>query len=287
MLNLVHVRTYLTVIDARGVRAAAKVLRLSPSTVVEHIDQLEADLAAPLVFRSRGATCATPQGERFLPYARALVGTALRAKELIGSPIIRLAASSNVGTYLLQQPLVAFRQKTGIEVELWIGSNLAVAERLTRGEADLAAMEWWDSRRGYRATCWAREPLVVIVSPRHRWSKRKSIAIDELCEEVMLGGEAGSGTGTLLRERLGSVADRLRMVPGYGNTEAVKRAVRVGHGASIVLAAAVNDEVASGQLLALDIEGSQICKDIWLVTSDQMPASSPSLSLLAELQAAD
>jgi DNA-binding transcriptional LysR family regulator len=59
MLNLIHVRTYLAVIDEKGVRAAAKALALSPSTVVEHVDQLEADLAAPLVIRSRGATCAT------------------------------------------------------------------------------------------------------------------------------------------------------------------------------------------------------------------------------------
>ncbi len=286
MLNLIHVRTYLAVIDEKGVRAAAKALALSPSTVVEHVDQLEADLAAPLVIRSRGATCATAQGERFLPYARALVGTALRARELIASPIIRLAASSNVGTYLLQQPLAAFRKKTGIEIEMWIGSNPAVVERLTRGEADLAAMEWWDNRRGYRATCWAREPLIVIVSPRHRWAGRTSLAIDELSEEPMLGGEPGSGTGTLLRERLGPVADRLRTLPGYGSTEAVKRAVRVGHGASIVLAAAVSDEIASGQLVGLEIEGSRLCKDIWLVTSDHMPASSPSSSLVVELQAA-
>ncbi|MFM1815304.1 MAG: hypothetical protein RLZ98_1999 [Pseudomonadota bacterium] len=287
MLNLTHVRTYLAVIDEKGVRAAAKALALSPSTVVEHIDQLEIDLGTRLVIRSRGATRVTTRGERFLPYARALIGTALRARELVGSPIVRLSASSNVGTYLLQQPLAAIRKKTGIEIELWIGSNHAVVERLMRGEADLAATEWWDERRGYQATCWAREPLVVIVSPRHRWAKRKSIAIGELDEEPMLGGEPGSGTGTLLRERLGVVADRLRTVPGYGNTEAVKRAVRVGHGASIVLAAAVNDEIASGQLVALEIEGSRLCKDIWLVTSDHLPASSPSLSLVAALQSSD
>lgn len=284
MLNLTHVRTYLAVIDEKGVRAAAKALGLSPSTVVEHLDQLEADLSTGLVIRSRGATRATLQGERFLPYARALIGTALRARELIASPLIRLSASSNVGTYLLQQPLATFQQQTGIEIELWIGSNHTVVERLMRGESDLAATEWWDNRRGYRATRWAREPLVVIVSPNHRWAGRQSIAIDELKEEPMLGGEPGSGTGTLLRQRLGPVAERLRTIPGYGNTEAVKRAVRVGHGASIVLAAAVGDEIASGQLVALEIEGSRLCKDIWLVTSDHMPESAPSLSLVAALQ---
>ncbi len=285
MLNLAHVLTFLAVLDEGGVRAAAKSLRVSPSTVVEHLKQLEADLSVSLVVRSRGATRATPQGERFLPYARGLMATAVRARELIGTPHIRLAAASNVGTYLLQQPLAAFQQLTGIEVELWIGSNPAVAERLAAGVADIAAMEWWAGKRGYQATVWARESLVVIASPGHRWAGRDSIEPKELAEEAVLGGEAGSGTGTLLGERLGPIAGQLRIVSGFGNTEAVKRAVRAGRGISIVLAAAVVDEVASGQLLALDISGVELNKEIWLVVPQHAPASSPALALMMALQA--
>lgn len=284
MLNLTCVRTFLAVIDANGVRAAAKALDLSPSTVAEHLKQLELDLAAPLVTRSRGAMHATPQGERFLPYARGLVETAMRARELIARPVVRLAAASNVGVYLLQQPLAAFREKTGVEIELWIGPNPAVAERLATGAADVAAMEWWDSRRGYRATSWGREALVLIVSPEHRWADRLNITSDELVEEPLLGGEPGSGTGTLLRKRLGSAADRLRTVSGFGSTEAVKRAVRAGRGVSIVLAAAVTDEVASGQLVALEIRGAELFKEILLITPDYTPAYAPALSLFSELR---
>ena len=51
MLNLIHAKTFLAVLGERGVRAAARDLKLSPSTVIEHIKQLEEDLAAPLVVR--------------------------------------------------------------------------------------------------------------------------------------------------------------------------------------------------------------------------------------------
>ena len=54
MLNLTHARTFLTVIAARGIRAAARQLDLAPSTIVDHIRQLEEVLAAPLVLRRRG-----------------------------------------------------------------------------------------------------------------------------------------------------------------------------------------------------------------------------------------
>ena len=63
MLNLVHARTFLAVLSERGFRAAARDLNLSPSTVVEHIRQLEADLAAPLLVRRRGVVELTSQGE--------------------------------------------------------------------------------------------------------------------------------------------------------------------------------------------------------------------------------
>lgn len=284
MLNLTNVRTFLIVIDAKGIRAAAKMLDLSPSTVVEHLKQLEADLAVPLVVRSRGHMRATPEGARFLPYARGLVGTAMRARELLATPVIRLAAASNIGVYLLHQRLAAFRQKTGIEIEMWIGPNPAVAERLDTGAADIAAMEWWDNRRGYEVASWGREALVLIVSPQHRWASRASVSIDELADEPMLGGEPGSGTGTLLRSRLGPAAARLRMVSGFGSTEAVKRAVRAGRGASIVFRAAVVDEVASGQLVALEILGAELYKDLLLIVPEYTPANAPSQSLISELR---
>lgn len=284
MLNLLHVRTFLTIVDESGIRAAAKALALSPSTVLEHLKQLEADLAAPLIVRGRGSVHPSTAGERFMPYARSLVATAQRVKELIASPVIRVAAASNVGIYLLQQPLAALRRDIDIEVELWIGPNPAVFERLDSGAADVVATEWWDRRRGFRAVSWLREPLVVIVAPDHRWAQRKSIDVQDLAEEPLLGGEPGSGTGTLLKDQLGATADRLRTVSGFGSTEAVKRAVRAGLGISVVMAAAVADEMSSGQLIGLKISGVDLAKEIWLVAPEHLPPGSPTVRLIAGLQ---
>lgn len=280
MLNLAHVRSFLTIIDTKGVRSAAKALELAPSTIVEHIKQLEQDLAAPLLVRKYGAARPTPPGLRFLPYARAWVGTASRVKDLIHQPLLRLAAASNVGIYLLQPRIADFRRQTGIEVEMWIGPNPQVAERLERGEADVAAMEWWDDRAGFAASTWIRESLVVIVAPDHPWAALQAIAPEELPNEILLGGEPGSGTGRVLREQLGAVAERLHTRSGLGSTEAVKRAVQAGHGVSIVMNSSVADEVANGRLVALPIEGASLVKNIKLVVADLLPSASPAARLV-------
>lgn len=280
MLNLAHAQTFLAVLDAGGFRAAARRLDLSPSTVVDHVDQLEAALAARLLVRRRGAVRATPQGEAFRPFARALVDTARRARELVAGGPLRIAAASNVGVYLLQAELAAFQAVDSAPVELWIGDNRTVGDRLESGGADVALMEWWDGRPGFAARPWRRERLVVIVPPGHPWAGRQSVTAEDLAGETLLGGETGTGTGTLLRRHLGPLADRLSTVDGFGSTEAVKRAVRAGRGVSLVIASSVADEAAAGHLACLDLAGVALVKEIQLVAPEPLPPTAPARRFL-------
>jgi len=283
MLNLVHAKTFLAVLDERGFRAAARDLNLSPSTVVEHIRQLEEDLAAPLLVRRRGIVEPTFQGAAFAPLARAMLDTAARSRIAIARAALRIAASSNIGTYLLQSMLAAFQAADPVAVDLWIGPNREVADRLTSGSADVALMEWWDDRPGFCQHNWRKEPLVVIIAPDHPWASRSTIEASELAEEPLLGGEAGTGTITLLRKQLGPLADRLNAVGGFGNTEAVKRAVRAGRGVSLVLAAAVVDEVRAGQLVALPLTGLELAKELKIIVPVGLPEAAPAARFAAHI----
>lgn len=283
MLNLTHVRSFLAMVEARSLRAGARTLGLSPSTGLEHLRQLEAALGAALLVRQVGNTRLTAAGARFLPLAQAMVATALRAAEHIRLPHLIIAASSNIGTYLLPARMKSFEQKTGSAAHLWIGTNMQVAERLERGEADLAITECWEQRENFEAILWRIEPLKIIVASDHRWAGRGALEPEELTEEWMLGGEPGTGTGRLLREALGPVAGRLRTLNGFGSTEAVKRAVRAGQGISIVMASAIEDELLSGTLVALDVHGAPLEKRLMIVRPTSLPASAPASRLVGFL----
>lgn len=274
MLNIAHARSFLAVLDGRGFRAAGRMLKLSPSTVVEHVARLECELAAPLLVRRRRDVALTLQGSAFLPLARALVDTAARACAVVAGAPLRIAASSNIGTYLLQPTLASFEAAGPGAIEPWIGSNPDVAERLSDGRADVGLMEWWDGRPGFLARSLRRERLVVIVGRGHPWALRAGVAVADLVGSRLLGGEPGTGSGTLLRKALGAAADRIETVNGFGSTEAVKRAVRAGLGISIVLACAVEDEVATGDLVALPLADADLAKDIHLIVPERLPAAS-------------
>src|SRR5690606_5929320 len=136
----------------------------------------------------------------------ALIATAEHAHAVVAGGPLRLAASSNVGTYMLQRPLADFSRRSASHVDLWIGSNPVAFERLTQGAADIAIMEFCQPSDDFESHDWLREQLVLIVSPSHPWAERQNVRAEELIGERLLGGERGTGTGTLLRQRLGPVA---------------------------------------------------------------------------------
>ena len=283
MLNLVHAKTFLTVLGERGFRAAARQLELSPSTVLEHIKQLEEDLAAPLIVRGRGIVEPTFQGAVFAPLARSMLDTAERSRAAVSSTPLRIAASSNVGTYLLQSMLASFQATDPCSVDLWIGPNPVVAERLASGTSDVALMEWWNERPGFCGHTWRKESLLIIVDPDHPWATRREIEASELATQTLLGGETGTGTFTLLKRELGGLSEGLTTVGGFGNTEAVKRAVRAGRGVSLVLAAAVADEVKAGQLVALRLKDIDLVKELKIISPIGVPDAVPATRFVAHV----
>jgi DNA-binding transcriptional LysR family regulator len=285
MINLTNVRAFLAVAETGSFHAAAEELGLAQPTVSQQIRKLEESLGARLLERQRTGCRPTSEGETFLPYARSLMQVAGRAVEAILHRRLRIGASSNIGIYLLQPYIKAFADLAdSVEVDLSIESNPQVAERLERGEIDLALMEWWDDRPRFVAEVWRQEPLVIIVPPRHPWAESGEVARSQLFDVPMIGGEPGTGTGTLLQRVFGREATRLKVARNLGSTEAVKEAVKAGLGVSITLAGAVEDEQRSATLRALPLREAALSKALYAIRRADLPASDPAFAFLQLLR---
>jgi DNA-binding transcriptional LysR family regulator len=283
MLNLSQVQTFLAIIDEGGFQGAAQALGLAQPTVSQQLRKLEESLGAQLVVRARNGAQPTGDGHAFLPYARGLIRTAERALSAVGGRALSIGASSNIGTYLLPKRLHSFASDTGAGVDMVLGTNPETADRLDGGEVDVAVMEWWDGRPGFTASHWRREPMVVIVAPTHPWAKRRSVTKALLLDQPMIGGEPGTGTGTLLAKVFGRNAGRLRVTMQLGSTAAVKEAVKAGLGISLVLKSAVEEEVAAGSLVALKLADADMAKELFVVLPDDTPETSAAARFAASL----
>jgi DNA-binding transcriptional LysR family regulator len=277
MIDLEQVRTFIMIIEAGSFQDAAARLGIAQPTASQHVKKLEATLDHRLIERARAQATPTPEGARFLPFARTLLRVADRAQASLAGNGLAIGASSNIGVYLLQPLVSAFRAGAPhlAPLDIRIGSNLETAKRLEEAEIDIALMEWWDGRPGFEAAVWRDEPVVVIVPPDHGWARRKSIDKAMLMEEPLIGGEPGTGTARLLQERLGIDAGRLKAGLQLGSTEAVKQAVRAGLGVSVTLASAVRDEIAAGVLATPRLRDGRLSKRLYSIVPDHAPRESP------------
>lgn len=265
MIDLECVATFLAVVRHGGFRDASHYTGLSQPTVSQHIRRLERSLNASLIQRSNAGCTLTHKGELFLPYAQQLMRIHERVEASFIQDELVVGASSNTGIYLLQPYLKAFRDEHPESLKLVIGSNADMINRLENHEIDVAVLEWWNNQPGFQASLWRSEELVTIVPVNHPWAERSSIPKEWLNGQALIGGEAGTGTGRLLREYWGEDADTISVSMQLGSTEAVKHAVQAGMGMSLVMVSSVENEVRNKELAALHIEGLAPSKKLYMV----------------------
>lgn len=269
MLNLAWVRTFLTLVEHGSFHAAAAQLHLAQPTVSQQIRKLEQQLGVLLVRRARSGCEPTPAAIAFLPWAESLVRINQRAVAAVRGDCMRVGASSNVGIYLLQPEVRTFldgRDPAGFE--LVIDRNPVIAQKLDSAELDMAVMEWWDGRPGFKWKQWRREPLVLIVPPDHRLATRTQVTGEELATLDLLGGEPGTGTGRLLEACFRDRGLQARASRQLGSTEAVKQAVKAGLGLSLVLHSAVAEEASAGSLRAIPVVKPTLSKELFVIWRD-------------------
>jgi LysR family hydrogen peroxide-inducible transcriptional activator len=172
---------------------AAERVHISQPTLSQQIKKLERELGAALFERSPHGVSLTPEGERFLPRAEAVLQaleeavSELRrgAKEIAGR--IRLAAIPTVGPYLL--PRVAKRLRTAaprLQVELHDLTTSLLLEHLKQGRIDMGILALPVDDPGLVSRSFGRERFLLAVSRRHPLAGRRSVSRKDVRHERML-----------------------------------------------------------------------------------------------------
>lgn len=142
MFDWNHVRSFLAVVDAGSLAAAAATLGISQPTLGRHVDELEAATGLTLFTRGRGGMRPTEAGLSLVEDARAMsaeaerlaVKAAGKAASVAGT--VRVTASEIVATYYLPAILAELKDdEPEIEVEL-VASN--TVQNLLSRDADIA-----------------------------------------------------------------------------------------------------------------------------------------------------
>ncbi len=170
MLNTIHIRTFLAVIEAGTYTAAAEYLHMSQPAVSMHIRALEEQLGDIRLFRRVGQRMVpTHAGEELLSSARELINLSERTEQNIralrgqitGRVIIGCTPSS--GEHLLPPILSVFSlQYPEVALEIRVASSTMLLDLLAAQEVSLLFLEEQQRRRGWEATFLGDEPLTLL-----------------------------------------------------------------------------------------------------------------------------
>ncbi|WP_380160600.1 LysR family transcriptional regulator [Kineococcus sp. R86509] len=207
-MELRALQHFVAVVDEGGFTRAAAKLRVAQPGVSAQVRNLERELGQALFERhARGATL-TAAGQVALPHARAALASAAAVADDVAALTGLLRGTLRVGMLLsssgMQMPalLREFRDLAPA-VELRVteddAANLLIAVR--EGTLDVVwtatADRELDDLTGVTV---AHEPLAALVATDHRWARRRTVTLAELCGEPLLSVPPGGGLRTVLDE---------------------------------------------------------------------------------------
>ncbi|WP_208640512.1 LysR family transcriptional regulator [Streptomyces carpinensis] len=288
--DLESLRLLVLVADLGSLGRAAERLRISQPSASRRLSTLERGLGLVLVDRTRRGSRLTLAGQLVAGHARRVLD---ELDELLAGAEklrtrreteLRVAASLTIAEYLLPVWISTLR---GRRPELYIGLQVTnsehVPELVESGEADVGFIEGPHLARVMSTRQVAEDRLVVVADPGHPWARRRELlSARELSRTPLVLRESGSGTRQTLDRALHLAGcDRARPLVELGSTAAVRGAVIAGTGPSVLSELAVRGDIAEGRLVAVEVAGVDLTRELRAVWPTGRRLVGPAAELVA------
>jgi DNA-binding transcriptional LysR family regulator len=202
-LELVLLRSFVTVVEAGGFTSSERRLHLTQSTISQHIKRLESAVGAPLLVRAKSGVVPTEAGERVLSYARRMLALAGELEHAVSlgsrTATVRVGMTDDFAQLHLPSLLERVRERLP-RLSLTVTCDLSIHLRkaLARGEFDLVLYKRLGPRGEARplleeSLVWVaaddftldrRAPLPLVLFPRGCVYRKRAVARLEASERA-------------------------------------------------------------------------------------------------------
>jgi DNA-binding transcriptional LysR family regulator len=253
-IQLVQVEGFLEVARRGSVSRAAEALFVTQPTLTARLHSLERELGAPLFVRTAHGMRLTDAGRAWVPFAeralRALVDgrDVLEQVKSASAGHLMIGAAPAVSTYVLPGLLETFvAAHPRVEVSVRTGHSEDVVDLVLRDEVQIGlgrAIRHPDLELRPFHT----EELVLVCAPGHRFTRRRSVAMEEVAAEKLIMFDLTSSYYEITQAAFLSVGVKLRGLMELDSIEAAKKMVERSLGVALLPRTAVAREVESKTL---------------------------------------
>jgi LysR family transcriptional regulator, low CO2-responsive transcriptional regulator len=270
--TLHQLKVFETVARLTSITRAAEELSLTQPTVSMQIKQLTQNIGVPLFEQIGKKLYLTESGKELQITCRdvfdKLARFEMKIADFQGMKQGKLKLATITTTkYFMPRALAPFCELyPGIEIALEITNHERILERLNENLDDLYIISKIPDRLDVALHPFLENPLVVIAPNNHPLAQEKNIPISRLNNEPFIMRERGSGTGDAVEQLFAQhhVAVKVRLE--LGGNEAIKQAISVGFGISVLSQHTFTRESAiSDGLTILDVQHFPIERHWYIV----------------------
>lgn len=236
---------------------------MTQPAVTFQIKQLEEHFNARLLERGHGKVTLTHTGQIVYAYAEKILGMEdeleTRMSELSDelSGTLNIGSSTTIAAYWLPQILMDFKkQHPKVEPRVLVGNSQLTEMRVAAREIDLGLVEFVTDDPAIEHTRLGQDELVVICAPSHIFARSKYLTAEQLQAHSLIDRDPGHAVKTLTAqffEQAGVDLQSIKVVAELGSLACIKQFVQAGLGYAITSRHSVQTEVATGQLVAVQL----------------------------------
>lgn len=259
-MEIRNIVTFIRVAELKSFTKAATLLGYSQAAITVQIKQLEQELGTQLFDRVGKTVKLTVSGEKFMPYASALLKASDDAANFMHkdegvSGILRVGASSSFSASIM--PIV-FREfhKLYPNVRIVVKTSDLVDvmyEQLRQNEVDLMfVLEKKGAYQDCNSLLEQDEHIVLVASANNPIAKEKNVTIDRIMKEPFISTSSEASYCYYHEQELAALGYKLKPVMEIGSTSGIVNIVADSDCVAILPRFVAEAPVNEGKLAIID-----------------------------------
>ena len=288
-MHLESLRLYCDVVRLRSFSKGAEQNFVSQSAASQAVQQLETQIGAMLIDRTKRPFVVTPEGRSLYEACRSMLEAWDKAKSDVAAVkarvdgTVRVAAIYSVGLHDVSRPMQQFSSLyPEARVQLECLHPHKVVEAVMSGEADIGIMSYPPSDRALTVVPLRVEPMAVVCHPNHRFARRRLLMPADLNGVPYVAFDRALPIRKAIDRALRQHGARPSIVMEFDNIETIKQAIIIDAGVSILPRHTVQKEAGVRTLAAVGLGVPDLARPVGIIHRRQKPLT-PTASRFIEM----
>ena len=273
-MDITKIESFLTLAKMKNFAKTADRLYISQPALSKRIQSLENELGVPLFNRMGKRTFLTVQGRAFRTFAEEIVASYYNAKEYIKQietmkfGTLSFGATNFIGVYIIPKIIAMFHKKyPNIKINMIINLSKNILEMLHKNQLEFVFLSNYiiHDDEHYVINPYVKDDLKLIVGNKHRLFGQKSCSLFDVADDLYITKKSNSSQYRFLDSIFKKLDFDFPNKLFISEQEAIKESVVNNIGVSIMSCRAVDREVRTNLISALDLEEASIQREIQYV----------------------